>query len=474
MTFHILAFGCQMNMNEAEWLERALLARGLRKAPPEEAQALIVITCSVRDKPEQKVYSLLGRWRKFVRRTPGAFVAVGGCVAQQIGNGFGARFDFVRLVFGGDSLAMAPQAIERLIHEPNMRISLLDFSEEPVERPLHLEQGEHAPDEGAPARFSGGRAFVNIMQGCDNFCAYCIVPYVRGRQKSRSPQAILDECRSLAERGVREVTLLGQNVNSYGLDSSAKRRGDATSFAALLRQVAAVDGIRRVRFTTSHPKDLSQEVIKAFADLENLCPQLHLPLQSGSDKILAAMGRKYDMERYLGIVRELRAARPEIKLSTDLLVGFPGESEEDFQKTLEAMHQVGYESSFSFIYSDRPGVRSEKMSPKVPREVAAERLEILQALQREFSEADLAAAVGDELEVLLEGPSKMPSGHPDWETPVESWKGRDTYNRVVNVTAPHGQELSLFKRLEPGMLITASITEAKKHSLYGKATGEPW
>lgn len=459
MSFHVSVFGCQMNVNEAEWLERALLALGLEKAPEERAQVLIVMTCGVRDKPEQKVYSLLGRWERHMRRNPRAFVAVGGCVAQQIGLGFFQRFPFVRLVFGTDGLPMAPQAVQRLLQEPGLRLSLLDFSQEPVERPLHVEHG--------PERQS--RAFVSIMQGCDNFCAYCIVPHVRGRQKSRTPGAVLEECRELARRGVRELTLLGQNVNSYGLDKDAygNSRAQGTYFAALLRQVAAIPGVDRLRFTTSHPKDIAREVVLAFGELENLCPHLHLPVQSGSDRMLRAMGRKYGVERYLGIVRNLRAARPDIALTTDLIVGFPGETEEDFQATLDIMREVGFASSFCFIYSDRPGVRSVDMQPKVEPEVKGRRLERMLQVQEELTRQDLKAAVGTRQTVLLEGASRNQT--PDGR---QSWRGHDAYGRTVNLVMPLGRENPGFG-LE-GKMITASILEAKKHSLFGEAIGEPW
>ena len=462
MTFHILAFGCQMNVNEAVWLERALLAQGMEKTSPEKARVLITLTCSVREKPEQKVYSLLGRWQQLHQRDPSVFVAVGGCVAQQIGKEFWNRFPFVRLVFGTDGLTNAPQAIARLVREPGFRISLLDFSKEPEERPFHLE----AATAGAN-RYNDGRAFINIMQGCDNFCAYCIVPYVRGRQKSRSPEAVLEEVRSLTALGVREVTLLGQNVNSYGLDAAARAQGGNMGFARLLRAVASVPGVDRVRFTTSHPKDLDSDVVRAYGEVEQICPHLHLPLQSGSDRVLAAMGRKYDLRRYMDTVAALRRSRPDIALTTDIIVGFPGETEEDFQATMDVLQEVGYDSSFSFMYSDRPGVRSERLTPKIPQEVKAERLTRLQTLQEELTRRSLERAVGSETDVLLEGPSRMP--HREYAA-LTHWKGRDGHNRVVNVAAPPEETT----RWRPGMILKASIVEAKKHSLFGKAKGEPW
>ena len=297
-----------MNVADADWLTQSLVSRGWTEASEADAQIFVVTTCSVREKPEQKVYSLLGRLKSYTDRNPEAFVAVGGCVAQQIGEEFWNRFPFVRLVFGTDGTAMVPQALERLVADPALRISLLDFL-------------DHYPEREQP---EGGtvqaQAFVNIMQGCDNFCTYCIVPFTRGRQKSRGSDAVVAECEALVRRGARELTLLGQNVNSYGQD----KHGDGTSFASLLERISAIPGLMRLKFTTSHPKDIAPEVVTAFGKLPNLCPQLHLPVQSGSDAVLKAMGRKYTKARYLDTIRELRRVCPQITLTTDIIVGFPG------------------------------------------------------------------------------------------------------------------------------------------------------
>jgi len=445
MKFHILTFGCQMNVGDSQWIARALRWRGWEEASEAEAQAILVNTCSVRDKPEQKVYSLLGRLAPMVRKT-GALVAVGGCVAQQIGVGFWKRFPFVRLVFGTDGVAMVPQALERLLASPRLRLSLLDFSEEYVER-----------DQLFPDGSAGPAAFVNIMQGCDNFCAYCIVPYVRGRQKSRTSSSVMAECQGLAARGAREITLLGQNVNSYGQDQG----GDGTSFAQLLHRVAAIPGLARLRFVTSHPKDIAPEVVAAFGELPNLCPALHLPIQSGSDAMLARMGRKYDRTRYLDIVRRLRAARPDLALTTDIIVGFPGETEEDFLATMDLLEEVRFANSFSFKYSDRPGVLAERLEPKVPEEVKSQRLIRFQARQIELNGEDLQAQVGRRTTVLVEGPSKR----QDEAGP--SWRGRDPGGRVVDIpTAASGPDLT-------GTLTAVRISSARKHSLVGEMEGTP-
>ncbi len=445
-TFHIETFGCQMNVNDSDWLARALMERGFSPAPFGEARLTIVNTCSVRDKPEQKVYSLLGRIRQATGKKPDAFVAVGGCVAQQIGSGFFSRFPQVRLVFGTDGLAMAPQALDRLVEEPDLKLSLLDFSEDYPERDAVLGQG------AVPAS-----VFVNIMQGCDNFCAYCIVPYTRGRQKSRATGTILDECRALLDRGAREITLLGQNVNSFGQDS----HGDGTTFAQLLHKVAALPGLERLRFVTPHPKDIAPEVVEAFGTLPNLCPRLHLPLQAGSDRILKLMGRRYDMARYLRIVDDLRAARPDIVLSSDIIVGFPGETEEDFMETMDALETVGYAASYSFCYSDRPGTRAEMLPDKLSREVKLERLERLQTLQNRLTERCLQDMVGRKVEVLLEGMSRKPGDEGD------SWQGRDPYGNLVNVALPQGSDVR-------GRFLPVVVAQAKKHSLLAEQAGAPW
>lgn len=446
-TFHIITFGCQMNVNDSFWLSRSLQRRGFVESPLEQAEIVILNTCSVRDKPEQKVYAALGRIKYETRRVPNSFAVVAGCVAQQIGAGFFERFPQVRLVVGGDGLAMAPDAIERLHVDPALRLNLTDFSEVYPER-----------DPALPAHGEGDIppvAYVNIMQGCDNFCTYCIVPFTRGRQKSRSPEAILDECRALIDNGAKEITLLGQNVNSYGLDKHAS--GD-TSFAQLLRRVAELPGLARLRFVTPHPKDLSPDVITMFAELPNLCPRLHLPLQAGSDRVLARMNRKYDMARYMSLVEALRTARPDIALSTDLIVGFPGETEEQFQETLAAVRAVDFMSSFSFCYSDRPGTAASRHEEKVEPAEKLHRLERLQALQEGLSSKWLKARVGCETEVLLEDVSRKQDGE---DAGSESWQGRDPWGDAVNVSLPSGVGA-------PGLILPVRIVADKKHSLVGE------
>lgn len=449
MKFHITTFGCQMNVHDSQWLNRALESRGWVEADESEAQVFILNTCSVRDKPEQKVYSELGRIAAHVKRDENVFAAVGGCVAQQVGKGFFDRFPFVKLVFGSDGIADAPNALERIAAGKEERLALLDFV------PIYEEREQ--PEEKTITIQKTRQAFVNIMQGCDNFCSYCIVPYTRGRQKSRHPEAVIDECRLLVESGVREISLLGQNVNSFGLDKG----GVGVSFADLLTSVAAIEGLERLRFTTSHPKDIAPEVIAAFGELENVCPSLHLPMQAGSDRVLKAMRRKYDITRYLSIVDGLKAARPDIALTTDIIVGFPGETEEDFQETLDMVEKVGFESSFSFKYSDRPGVAAVNMEPKVSPEEASERLMRLQTLQNNITRKCLKNLVGNETIAFIEGLSRKQDG------PITAWKGRDPAGRIVNVDIDCDSGLV-------GMMVPVKIVEAKKHSLNGERIGQPW
>ena len=437
-----------MNAHDSDWLGRRLVALGFREVGPGEALVYILNTCSVREKPEHKVYSAIGRLRPFLRERPEAFVAVGGCVAQQVGEGFFKRFPEVRLVFGTDGVKGAPEAIARLCSEPYLRLSLVDFSEVYPEREAVL-GGHGAEDVQPPA------AFVNIMQGCDNFCSYCIVPFVRGPQKSRAPEAVLSECRALAGRGVAEITLLGQNVNSYGQD----RPDGGMNFAGLLREAAAIPGLARLRFVTSHPKDIADDVINAFAELERLCPRLHLPLQSGSDRVLAAMGRKYTVERYRDVARRLREARPDMQLSTDIIVGFPGESEADFAQTLALMEETNFVSAFSFCYSDRPGTAASKLPFKVPEEVARARLEILQDKQNKRTEQIFKSMVGMEHRVLLEGRS------PRQGVRGATWQGRDPYGHIVHVLLPEDAA-------RVGDIVPVRVIEAKRHSFIGAPCGK--
>lgn len=434
-SFFIQTFGCQMNVRDSSWLATALTRRGLIQASCADADVVILNTCSVREKPERKVTDAIVRlWRE--SRHP-RLVAVLGCVGQQLGEKLFLASPQVRLVGGGDCMAQVPDAITALLQNPVEKLSLLEISPDYKERELLNEQ--------SPTR----SAFVNIMQGCDNFCSYCIVPFTRGRQKSRSREAILEECATWLQNGAIELTLLGQNVNVWGNDK--KDRGRA--FAELLRSIAKLPGLCRLRFVTPHPADMGADVIACFNDLKVLCPRLHLPLQAGADKTLIAMRRRHTQAEYLRLVDNLRKARPDIALSTDLIVGFPGESEEDFQETLEMIVKCGFMASYSFCYSDRPGTRASMMSNKIDEDIKLERLSRLQALQDAQTAQWLAARIGNRTEILLE--NKSPRGS---ET---SWQGRDVYGACVNVeltvNGDHG-----------GELCQTLITGAKKHSLTGE------
>ncbi|MCL1889196.1 MAG: tRNA (N6-isopentenyl adenosine(37)-C2)-methylthiotransferase MiaB [Desulfovibrionaceae bacterium] len=450
--FHILTFGCQMNANDSAWLARALAAGGHVPVPREEADLHILNTCSVRAKPENKVYTELGRIRLLARKHPEREIlaCVGGCVAQQLGEKLFARSRELRLLFGADGLTAAPEAIEHLFRHPDQKLALLDFSPGYPERRTF-------PGAEEPV------ALVNIMQGCDNFCAYCIVPLTRGRQKSRQSADVLKECRARIAGGAREITLLGQNVNSFGQDS----QGDGTSFTGLLEQVSALPGLARLGFMTSHPKNMPPELIQAFGRLPALAPRLHLPLQSGSDRILRAMGRGYTRDAYMKILGSLRRVRPDIQISTDIITGFPGESENDFRKTLEIMREADFCASFSFAYSDRPGTKAGALPDKVPAALALERLARLQDWQNQNSRRILAARHGQKAWVLLEGPSlkepfpeNNPAGAADSaQGKRRSWHGREEHGFSVNLLIPDSL------RPAPGDLLEAVITGHGRHTL---------
>lgn len=431
-SFHIVTFGCQMNVRDSQWLAAILAQRGYEEAPLEEAAAIILNTCSVREKPEQKVKSFL---KRAVAANPEALFGVMGCVAQQLGASLAQFCPQVRLVAGADGVTYVPDAIENLLRNRTNKVVLLDFEPDYPERALDC-QTSPAPT-----------AFVNIMQGCDNFCSYCIVPFTRGRQKSRGAYAVLEECRRRIREGSREIVLLGQNVNAWN--------GDEAGFPGLLKRVSELDGLARLRFVTSHPKDMDEGVIEAFAEKMVLCPSLHLPLQSGSDRILKAMRRGYDTKTYLRLVESLRKARPDLALATDLIVGFPGETEDDFRDTLAMVKACGFVSGFSFCYSDRPGTRASSMPGKIPHPLQLERLSRLQALLDSQTRSWLQSRVDQQTELLMTGRS----GRGD------SWQGRDPYGTVVNVFLQAG--------VNPvGEILKARITQAKRHTLLAELDGQ--
>jgi tRNA-2-methylthio-N6-dimethylallyladenosine synthase len=428
---YIETFGCQMNVVDSGRMLALLSGEGYGIAPSlEEADIVLLNTCCIREKADQKVYSELGGLRRWKRLRPGRIVGVGGCLAQKAGEKLRKRAPHVDVVFGTHNIVRLPGLLRKAERgEPAVELAM--------ERdPSHWDVPPYLP-EGAAS------AMITIMQGCDNFCAYCIVPSVRGREVSRPSAGVVEEARSLAERGVREIVLLGQNVNSYG-----KKEGEIP-FPGLLRLLARIEGISRIRFITSHPRDLDDRTIGLFSETEKLCPHLHLPIQSGSDRVLAAMGRGYTRREYLSKIEALRKARPGIAFSSDFIVGFPGETEDDFQETLSIMEDVRYDSAFSFCFSPRPGTRAAGMEGRVDPAESRERLRRLQALQGRHARERLAAAVGGKFEVLLEGASARDPGMLCGRTPC---------HKMVNFTPGGGS----------GPLRTVKVVSAGEHTLTGE------
>jgi len=396
----------------------------------EEADLVLLNTCSIREKADQKIYSDLGTLRRWKQRRTGRLLGVGGCLAQQDGEALRERAPHVDIVFGTHNIANLPEMVRRA----ERRIPTLAIGME--EGITHWDVVPHLPA-GALS------AMVAIMQGCDNFCAYCVVPLVRGREVSRPAGDVLSEVRALAERGVMEVVLLGQNVNSYG-----KKEGEIP-FPELLLRLSGIEGISRIRFITSHPRDLDDRTIRLFEEIGTLCPHVHLPLQSGSDRVLAAMGRGYTRGEYFAKIEALRQVRPGIAFSSDFIVGFPGETEDDFRETLAAMEEIRFDSSFSFRFSSRPGTRAAGMNEKVDPQEAAVRLRRLQELQATHTRERLSAQVGREVTVLVEGNSARDSGMRC---------GRTACNKTVNFT-PGSAE---------GPIRPVLVTGAGAHSLVGE------
>lgn len=423
---YIETFGCQMNEVDSARMVALLGKENYRPAESlSDADLVLLNTCSIREKADQKIYSALGHLRRWKQDREGRLVAVGGCLAQQEGPELRRRAPHVDIVFGTHSISRLPGLL-RLAEGRNAQVSI-DLS------------GDTSHWDVLPYLADGAvSAMVTVMQGCDNYCAYCIVPYVRGSEISRPSGEILTEVRELADRGVCDVVLLGQNVNSYG-----KKEGEIP-FPELLRRISRVRGIRRIRFLTSHPRDLDSETIRLFSEVDLLCPHIHLPIQSGSDRVLSSMGRGYTRKEYLGRIEELQKARPGIAFSSDFIVGFPGETEEDFRETLSVMEEVRYDSSFFFRFSPRPGTRAAGMEGAVAPEEARERLYRLQALQELHTRERLAACVGKEMEVLVEGksvkdPSRLCGRTPCYKTvnfsPVGNGKG--ALRRVAIRSAGH-------------------------------------
>jgi tRNA-2-methylthio-N6-dimethylallyladenosine synthase len=447
--FWLRTFGCQMNVHDSEKIANLLCHHDYAAAEePEGADLLIVNTCSIRDKAEQRLYSDLGALRTWKAARPGRTLGVGGCVAQQEGDALLRRFGHVDFVFGTHNLRWVPTMAEAAAR--GVRSARLAESRS-LER-FDLPQRHPGLESARPAR-----AYVTAMEGCDLFCRFCIVPRTRGREISRPAASIVAEVESLAAAGTREITLLGQTVNAYGRHEARRRRADGGAatvpFSTLLRRLAEIPGLARIRYTSPHPIFYDEALIEAHREIPALCPHVHLPLQSGSDAVLARMRRRHGARDYLRLVRRLREARPDLAITTDLIVGFPGETEAEFRETLALVREVGFVDSFSFKYSPRPGTPAARDPDPVPDAVAGARLEALQALQRELTLAAHRARVGTSTEVLVEGASRRGGGQR---------AGRDPHHRIVNFEAEAGDEAA------PGSLVPVEIVEATPHSLIGR------
>jgi tRNA-2-methylthio-N6-dimethylallyladenosine synthase len=432
----IRTFGCQMNEYDSDKMSDVLAAaEGFEKtSDPAQADLILFNTCSVREKAQEKVFADLGRVRALKQAKPGLMIGVGGCVASQEGEEIVRRAPFVDLVFGPQTLHRLPELLaqRRATGEPQVDIS---FPE--------IEKFDHLP----PARVEGASAFVSIMEGCSKYCSFCVVPYTRGEEVSRPLVDILAEVRHLANGGVMEVTLLGQNVNAY---RGELPDGTPADFALLLAQVSKVEGIERIRYTTSHPLEFTQRLIDAYTKLPKLVSHLHLPVQSGSDRILSAMKRAYTSLEYRSIIRRLRAARPEISLTTDFIVGFPGETEADFEATMKLVEDIRFDGAFSFIYSARPGTPAASLQDETPHALKLARLQRLQARLQELYDGYSQDMVGTRQRVLVEGLSRKDAADV---------AARTENNRVVNFTAP----AALI-----GRYVEVDITYAYPHSLRGR------
>jgi tRNA-2-methylthio-N6-dimethylallyladenosine synthase len=436
---YIKTFGCQMNENDTEKMYILLSEEYKPTSNPEEADLILINTCSVREKPQHKVYSEAGRYKHLKKKNPDLIIGITGCVAQQEGENIIKRLPYVDLVLGTQGFYFIREALEK-IRKTKKPVVFTEIKPD-FKPPLILE------NEKTPV-FTERKvtAFVTIMQGCDNFCSYCIVPYVRGREVSRPPEEILKEVEELVNKGVREITLLGQNVNSYGL----KEKG-YPDFSELLEMVSQIEGLWRIRFTTSHPKDLSDKLIKVMAENPKVCKHIHLPLQAGSNRILKKMNRKYTREEYLKKVEKLKSAIPYVAITSDIIVGFPGETEEDFKDTLDMLERVRYHEIFSFKYSDRPFTAAQKLDNKISEEEKERRLKIVHETQAKITKEIYESYVGKEVEILVEDYSAKNK---------DMLMGRTTTNVIVNFKTP---------RLDlKGALVKVLITEAGKHSLKGE------
>lgn len=425
----IKTYGCQMNVYDSERMAEALGAKGyVTTEVAEEADMVLLNTCHIREKAAEKVYSDLGRLRPLKQAKPDLKIGVAGCVAQAEGEEILRRMPLVDLVVGPQSYHRLPEMVEA-----KGKVIDTDFPEE--------DKFDHLPQRKA---LRGPTAFLTVQEGCDKFCAFCVVPYTRGGEVSRPAARLLSEARDLVSRGVREITLLGQNVNGY----HGAGEGGTWGLGRLVREMAAIDGLERLRYTTSHPNDMDDDLIAAHAEVPQLMPYLHLPVQSGSDRILKAMNRKHTAEQYLRLIERIRAARPDILLSSDFIVAFPGETDADFEATMDLIRAVGFGAAFSFKYSARPGTPAAE-KPELPADLADARLQALQALITAQQQAAQAAMVGREVGVLYEKPGRLPG----------QMVGKSDHLHAVHVTDPAGKV---------GDLVRVRIVAAAPNSLAGE------
>ena len=435
--YNIITFGCQMNEHDSETISGMLQEKGcVEVLSKEDSDITVINTCSIRENADKRFFGTLGQLKKIKEKNPEFIACVCGCMMQQqhIIDTVKSKYPWVDIIFGTHNIHRFPELLEKVCAEKEKTAEILEDSDSIVE--------------GLPAkRLYRHKSFVNIMYGCNNFCTYCIVPYTRGREKSRRPENILDEVRSLVADGVKEVTLLGQNVNSYKGVSS---EGDVYDFADLIYMLDEVDGLERIRFMTSHPKDLSDKLIQAYVDCRKLCNYIHLPVQSGSSSVLKIMNRKYTREQYLELAAKLRRAVPDITMSTDIIVGFPGETEEDFQETLSLVREVKYDSAFTFLYSVRKGTPAAEYEDQIPEDVKHERFNRLVDAVNEESMRKNAAYKGRVEKVLVEGVSKKND---------ETLTGRTEGFKLVDFEGD--KELI-------GSMVDVEITEGKTFSLTGR------
>jgi tRNA-2-methylthio-N6-dimethylallyladenosine synthase len=442
-TYEVRTYGCQMNVHDSERLRGLLEDAGYVRAPEgDQADVVVFNTCAVRENADNKLYGNLGHLAPVKARKPDLQIAVGGCLAQKDKASITAKAPWVDVVFGTHNIGSLPALLERARVEQESQVEI-------------LEALEVFPSTLPTRRESPYSAWVSVSVGCNNTCTFCIVPSLRGREKDRRPGDVLAEVEALVAEGVLEVTLLGQNVNSYGVEF-----GDRYAFGKLLRACGTIDGLERVRFTSPHPRDFTADVIEAMAETPNVMPSLHMPLQSGSDRVLKAMRRSYRRDRYLKIIEDVRAAMPDAAITTDIIVGFPGETEEDFQGTLDVVRQARFAGAFTFQYSKRPGTPAESMEDQVPRDVVQERYERLVALQDDLAWDENKKVVGRSLEVLVaEG-----EGRKDAATHRLSGRARD--NRLVHFALPEGVEAP-----RPGDMATVEVTYAAPHHLVADVFG---